>query len=230
MTNKDAQGNTTMDFPITKVENVEGAVKQVDSNIKTFTSLAQLGLDNNATIEQICEALPANSTLLLDVSINNFPNFVTPTFDNDGQLIVTSNGTNRVNLTFKYTAGEGNNRVYTANYANWVNPKFSGWQQFALKGALSMPNDTQFISINVTPNVETYYTSPADGWLTAYAGAKNATGRIYFSVGVIQATWNASGVYTSGFFPVAKGFTVYIKAVDMANDLNVKFVYAQSEV
>ncbi len=207
--------------------------------LKTFTSLEQLGLNNNATIEQICEAMPENSTFLLDAIIANLPNFTFPRNDSDGQFIAISNGASRVSLEFTITVG-AYHEVFTANYANWARSKFSGWKQLATKGALSMPSDT-ILTVSppsFTPNSATsqafyeFYTAPADGWIKVTIRTGNANqhfiaGWCGYSVSY-RTVWN-EWVNIEFSLPIHKGMIFGIMVTNV-NEIEISFSYAQSEV
>ena len=218
-----------MDFPITKIENVEG------SNIKTFTSLAQLGLDNTATLEQICLALPNYSVLKFNVIKNTHTGISMPE-NLDGQLIVNRNGGDS-NISLEYNINSGGYiKRYVNGFANWASPKFSGWKTVATNGALSMPSSNA-IKFSLSESGETY-TAPADGYIyvqgaslvtTDSENARITIRTIDDAYGVVSLLRGSSSLFMEVTLPVRKGRTV-IFHLNKANITISKFVYAQSEV
>ena len=232
MTNKDAQGNTTMDFPITKVENVEGFEKAVDTQrpLKTYTSLEQLGLTNEATPQQVGDALARGTMLSMEVSTNKTPNLV-PTLASAGMLMVTCDNSVGNHKAFYYN--DATYGQYIGNYSAYMPDNFK-WTRLAEKEKLSMPS-SQYINIDVTQGLR--YICPADGWLWVTAipqstetitGIYQVDGAAYYIK--VASVSQEGGNYKTFCIPYRKGTTIVFDFVRIVTADGYRFYYAQSEV
>ena len=215
--------------------------QEIDSKrpIKTFTSLKQLGLDNNATIEQICMTMPNFSVLQIEYNNTTNPNIVAPA--TGGILKIESNGKGRVALRLE-TFYSG---TYKGAFADWANPQFIGWEKLATNGALSMPaTNNNFIQItaNITESTTEQtaftYIAPCDGWLRVEMFRSYNAGSDLFRLtlrpsnyynGAFFSVTQDVGDYIVGTIPVAKGTQVEARYIN-ARSMDCRFIYAQSEV
>lgn len=227
-----------MDFPITKIENVEG------SNLKTFTSTTQIGLpDYNCTLTDIVNALPLDSQLIIRASKWSHPNLDLPAYN--CQLIITRTTGDFVEFlcSSPYT-NENAGRFWRGIWFKDTNPQWSGWKQLATNGASSMPSTTAInVSVSFTANSSTFnsfgtlYTAPADGWFKIaiqFTVGKYGQAAIWVVDSDIAVTafaeTNSVDTERNIYLPVAKGQVLGGNYKQISTIVNCKFIYAQSEV
>lgn len=207
--------------------------------IKTFTSLEELGLDNNASEVDILLAMPRDSILFLPVNNNggtNYPNFA---IQKDGFLTIECAYHNASRMFFTTSKP----LFYYATYKSWATPNFSDWHKIATQGALSMPSvqkiNIDVSSLNVESSAWTYlgYTAPADGWVQFSGGTgtlqatrsiiqlRNKSNRLTITELLYGLTWSQRDI----FIPCSKGQEVELGVVN-CKGTEAFFVYAQSEV
>jgi hypothetical protein len=213
------------------------AIIDKERPIKTFTSLEQLGLDNNASEADVGEAIPFGCILKTPIKRLTYPNFILEPKNQDFDLVVI--GGNRTMFFAQRT--DGGNCV--ASYRKW-NKEFVSWEKVAIKGALSMPSDQYVnISCDFTSNnmnwQSLYYTAPCDGWIAIFFHAGTANGRSIVSIrnsntgiGSIDATTSAASGDRRVNLPMKKGDQVEVSVVNITKEAEdwVRFFYAQSEV
>ena len=216
--------------------------------IKTFISLKQLGLDNNASEADIANTLPVDSVLqmVLPAANGSYPNLSVP--KQDGVLVVfKSRHPNNVDFRFKYFVGDRRAEEYVAFYTSWASPTFSGWKRVATNGALSMPSYSKGyieISLSITANsaspvnISNAYTAPCDGWLKFMAVGGTESGikeaKAWTNSDISMTYFLPSGSTTNGvgmefFVPIAKGDVVNLSYRNIKS-FTCRFIYAQSEV
>ena len=201
--------------------------------IKTFTSLKQLGLDNNATWEEIANSLPSYSMIIFYVSIvstettNYYPNL----YAESGGLLSIIKGYDaitplRIHLN---SIVEGIN--YVAKFTSYQNMGFSGWQVF-LTDAPSVSNQRN--GYYRGKNLGTIASvADADAFNTAHglsAGTFNdifVGDEITIKDGTYNAVWLVAGVdwdYNKGDTASGHGILLIPKAPlynDQMNSTNV---------
>ena len=221
-------GETDIAQVLTATEQVQEKVSAVEDThkIKTFTSLEQLGLQNDCTPSDIVEALPNNSMIVCFIE-GYGSNALHPNIgiaDNGTLIIRKTIGTYMVELWFTTPK-----KTRVARYVNWETPKFSGWKELANRGGLSMPSNTA-ITIS-TSNSISNYTAPCDGWVCAN-GSANAGAYLYLHnqtahMDIINV-YSGTGTRAC-YIPVKKGDVCRIEYNNMKSVTGI-FVYAQSEV
>ena len=214
--------------------------------IKTFTSLAQLGLPNTCTPEDIAVAMPVGSQLLTMVygySADGNPQNPNLGVDENAPLIVEKTSDNMAIFTW----GNYHSPQWAGVYAGWASTKFSGWRRLAERDRLSMPA-TQYIWVTLpleansaTQTTSLVYTAPCDGWLRieAFKGSALNNFRI---IAIPETYWNGVAMalnspYSSAdnkdnmifSIPMAKGNSLKIEYINLRK-LEGVFLYAQSEV
>lgn len=240
-------GETDIAQVLTATEQVQERVSAVEDNhkIKTFTSLAQLGLANTCTPEDIAEAMPPNSKLL--TMIYGFSDDGNPINPNIGvnfnsPMIVAKTTDNMADFKLCRDGGV----IYSGVYAGWASTKFSGWKRLAHNDALSMPSDNiLYISIPTFSNTSDWainhlYIAPADGWLNVSimsissewsneASVRAAAGTEVF---YLRTVLRNTGDFLSGTIPCRKGQSFYFQTnkYNMVQIRDLAFIYAQSEV
>lgn len=222
-------GETDIANVLTATEQVQERVSIVEDNhkIKTFTSLAQLGLDNNASETDVGEVIPNGCILKTTIIRTTYPNFILEPKGQDFDLVVI--GGDRTIFYAQRT--DGGNCV--ASYRKW-NKEFVAWEKIAYNKALSMPS-SNFISITPVHTPDAwweYYTAPAAGYFIM----KSTRCKVLSILvdGIQSDSRDAqNGLSERGIFvPVKAGSTVSY-AWDEGTDGNtpvVRFYYAQSEV
>lgn len=219
-----------MDFPITKVENVEGAVKQADSQLKTYTSLEQLGLDKGTvTWGSLKDAMPNNSILLLLTNNVQSPKLDLPKSNNVRLHIVNYDKVLIINACPV--------DAFELFWAKVTSGGHQGWVEMAQNGKLSMPyTGASGISVSVNSLTGNGYTAPNDGWVVVACTSKannNASWvRLYNSarqaLSVSQSAYN--GETARLLMPVAKGGVIKLSKGDNITVDQAYFYPAQSEV
>lgn len=195
--------------------------------IKTFTSLAQLGLDETVTIEEICRTIPKHSILILNVQQAYQPNLIVG--GHDGQLTVMASNINRITLKYA-TATKG---TFIASYADWVTPKFSGWEQLATMDDFA-PSVSQRNGYYRGKNLGTIASvADADAFNTAHGLSAGTFDDIFvgdeitIKDGTYNAVWLVAGIdwdYNKGDTASGHGILLIPKAPlynDQMNSTNV---------
>ena len=212
-----------MDFPITKIENVEG-LKYGDYNTRptdiNFSSSKQFGGALNiyqcTAVGSNCVGRPSHDAHILHLNWD-------AANGHDGQIALA---TNSDIMCFRRQTSK---------------TEWSDWKKLAINGALSMPSETNKISIScsVTANSASWstvfeYVAPADGYVVVYVNSGTQTGRCAVrlsggGLGNIAISDNSTSDPRS-FIPVAKGETIKCECVNIAKVSYAAFLYAQSEV
>lgn len=194
--------------------------------IKTFTSLEQLGLDNNTTIENIAFALPQGSLLCLVANVVDFPNMALPSVVNSGMLTVTNNNPYGNYVQFLWQQDDG--ILWSGSFSGYKPDSFA-WHKLATNGALSMPSGN-VIAVAYTSAFTTYY-APCDGWFCANSNASGSTFVALTNQSSGMTIYN-SAHSASAFVPAKTGdrLTSEINMNGLSGNPYAFFVYAQSEV
>ncbi len=191
-----------MDFPFTKVENVEGlefatqaeaeagtdntkvmTPLRVKDARKIYGSVQDIGLTNSCTWADIETALKQKSTvnakliLYKSISDSNVPNLILPPIPTGGNGVVRIKAevlSGILSITLHWS-GANAKHIAMSN-----NGTFSGWKQLATNGALSMPSgkaiwlDISEMTINSSSQLSLdIYTAPCDGWISIACKAAN---------------------------------------------------------
>ena len=202
--------------------------------IKTFTSLSQLGLTNNATELEILNAMPAQSIYQSWVSKAKFPNLAIWNYQSD-------------NSRLRLTRVDSNSFIIEVFSPSSINAQFFAvantdstgvrYQKVATNGALSMPSRNA-INVNVDAlerdGAWIYYYAPADGWFSVsctyllFMQMKTPQDVMLAGITSDGNTPNAQGM----ILPVAKGERIgfQYKVGTNGSIYTARFAYAQSEV
>lgn len=239
-------GNTTMDFPITKVENVEGFEESVDQQVNSkvkqwghgepteLSSMTIEGLRNK--ILEYAKSESRNTFLVsMDDTWMNKWNLEIPTsafgYGHTWRVTITERASDSYFSyeisTYFMTESIDNVRVqWRGSYWDGI---WSKVLRYALHDKLSMPSSNSIdVSVAVGAN---QYTAPADGWLCiSFEGKVNGICQIWNVIsGVITMDMPTNVGYWGSSLPCAKGDFLQIM-VPNATSKRAFFVYAQSEV
>ena len=202
-----------------------------DSNVKTFTSLEQLGLDNNTTIKNIAFALPQGSLLCLVANVVDFPNMALPSIVNSGMLTVINNNPYGNYVQFLWQQDDG--ILWSGSFSGYKPDAFT-WYKLATNGALSMPSSGRYTYPQLS-NVGDTFIAPCDGWLKFNIIPGSTSGLIaldttlgHYYVPTVPASVNGNS--ETRWLPMAKGQTVTVhQYTSVAKLQGIAFIYAQSE-
>ena len=158
-------------------------------NLKTYTSLAQIGCTSANTISEIMAKLPSNA--VLDIGVSSTENNLT------NSLPVVAAG--RLVVTKQYSARGIAIFTRFSNGNTWINPYmdsvFVGWEQFALiNDSIKVSKE---VTVNISNSVTAYseihigYVADLDSTLTE----KTIVGVILTNVsdGNVHCLYNTSG-------------------------------------
>lgn len=104
-----------------------GAANQADHNLRTYTTLAQLGLSGEVTMEQVCAALPPHSTF----QARNGPDDTNKIVDAPARYTMITVDQSVSGYIFCEATDGTSCARYHAFYQSNVTPKFKGWMPVA---------------------------------------------------------------------------------------------------
>lgn len=198
------------------VANVMQAVEQVQTqlgerNIKTFTSLEQIGLNNTTTEVDVFNTMPSNSELQIQFYYQDFPNFELSKYNCDGLLIFKrSNESVRSSIMFQPTNEE--RIIFGSMFVNKI-----VYHQHRPQGSLPSLNVIQIAVSDGSSQVK--YVAPSDGWVRVIGvtnGVYASLGLHNLSTGFDVATPGARNNVRIGLVvPVAKDNVVSVNIESM---------------
>ena len=146
-----------------------------EHQIKTFTSLEQLGLDDTATEGDVLNAMPPHSKLAILFEMARYKNFVLGRYGGDGFAVFEKADHNiRSSIYFQPT---NERRIITGSY-------FNNKLIYAVRYPNgNMPFENK-INIEVSNNGVTTYLCPSSGWVYVQV----STNSVYSSLRVQNAT------------------------------------------
>lgn len=205
-----------------------------ERNIKTYTSLTELGLPITATLIDIYNALPDKSSLMFEMESSTHTGLGFAEIAGVGGTLVVFKNELRIFADY-----------YLYNYAHWVKSYVAGggeskWVKMARNDSLSMPswNKIELAVPSVQNNHEGWltltnvYTAPADGWIYLQGDGYES----WYSSCVVYISeasgvrGSSTGVYIKNCIPVAKGQNISIDYRKIQRLTLFWFYYAQSEV
>ena len=110
----------------------------LETNIRTYRTLAEAGCNYSMTIAEICEALPVSSMVVffssvLATSSNYLTNDPTPV---GGTVIITKSGNNAIPCELRLIEQLSKGDIYVGRYSASGNVGFSGWRKITVQAEI----------------------------------------------------------------------------------------------
>ena len=107
----------------------------LETNIRSYRTLAEAGCNYSMTIDELCGALPVSSvTIFFASKITTSANYLTNiTIPVDGTVFITKSTNTTIPVELRLVEQLGDGDVYVGRYTTVQNKGFSGWRKLAVQ-------------------------------------------------------------------------------------------------
>lgn len=188
-----------------------------DHNLRTYTSLAQLGLSGAVTMEQVIEAIPNSSCALIQSSGPTTANYIvdTPGPSYYWQIKIDKSSANYVFCRAMRSNNAIEELAYEGRYHSLYTPKFQGWRSIA---TATKPQEYDLpLAAGVTRGKRCVYSKAQDSLVVVrFSAAFPATASRTQKIGTLPAGYRSSeATVGAGKITHTSGDTTTAAAVEL---------------